>query len=106
MIQGIYDSNGVRFRFPKHWELHEEHSDNQLSITVSSPGTSFWSLLIFFDALSMEELMETALDTFREEYEELDVYPVVETICQRESIARELEFVCLEMINSAFLRAF
>ena len=50
--------------------------------------------------------METALDAFREEYAELDIYPVVETICHRESIARDLEFVSLELINSAFLRAF
>ena len=47
-----------------------------------------------------------ALNAFREEYEELDIYPVAETICHRESIARDLEFVCLEMMNSAFLRAF
>ena len=105
-MQGIYDSNGVRFRFPKHWELHEEHSDNQLSITVSSPDTSFWTLSLFFNPLQENELIETALDAFREEYEELDIYPVEETVCRRESIARDLEFVSLELINSAFLRAF
>ena len=105
-MQGLYDSNGVRFRFPERWELHEQRSDNQLSITVSSPETSFWTLSLFFDALPEDELMETALDAFREEYEELDIYPVAEIICHRESIARDLEFVCLELINSAFLRAF
>jgi hypothetical protein len=105
-VQGIYDSNGVRFRFPEHWELHEERSENQLSITVSSPDTSFWTLSLFFKPLQEDELMETALDAFREEYQELDIYPVVETICHRESIARDLEFVCIELINSAFLRVF
>jgi hypothetical protein len=105
-MQGIYDSNGVRFRFPEHWALTEEHSDNQLSITVSSPQTSFWTLSLFFDALPEDELMETTLNIFREEYEELDIYPVAVTICHRESISRDLEFVCLELINSAFLRAF
>ena len=105
-MQGIYDSNGVRFRFPQHWKIHEEHSDNQLSITVSSPKTSFWTLSLFFDSLPEDELMETALDAFREEYEELDIYPVAETICHRESLARDLDFFCFELMNSAFLRAF
>ena len=106
IMQGIYDSNGVQFRFPQHWELHEERFDDQLTITVSISETSFWTLSLFSSALQENELMETALDAFREEYEELDIYPVVETICHRESIARDLEFVCLELINSAFLRAF
>ena len=105
-MQGIYESNGVRFRFPEHWELHEEHSNNQISITVSSPETSFWTLSLFFNSMQEHELMESALDAFREEYKELDIYPVAETLCHRESIARDLEFVCLELINSAFLRAF
>jgi hypothetical protein len=105
-MQGNYDSNGVRFRFPEHWELHEDRSDDQLSITVSSPETSFWTLSLFFNPLQEDELMETALDAFRKEYQELDIYPVTETICDRESVARDLEFVCLELINSAFLRTF
>ena len=50
--------------------------------------------------------METALDAFRKEYEELDIYPVSETICDRDCLARDVEFVCLELINSAFLRTF
>ena len=105
-MQGIYDSNGVRFRFPEHWELHENRTDDQLSITVSSPETSFWTLSLFFNPLQEEELMETALDAFRKEYEELDIYPVSETICDRDCLARDVEFVCLELINSAFLRTF
>lgn len=97
---------GVRFRYPDRWELSEEPSDEGTTITVSSSGASFWTLSLFFDCPAPKDVVEQALDTFRAEYDELDVYSVSLELCQRPTSARDIEFVCLEMLNSAFLRSF
>jgi len=101
-----YDAHGIRFRYPSHWELSEEQVDNEISITVASGETSFWSIILFLDGLRPEELIESALSVFRDEYDDIDDYEVEAEICNRRCVARDIEFVCMELINSAFLRSF
>ena len=105
-MQNSYHEHGVRFQYPSHWELTERQSPNEVTITVSSPETSFWSLVMFFDRPSPENLIESAIGAFREEYDEIDVYPAEAMLCARTNVARDVEFVCLDLINSAFVRAF
>lgn len=102
----IYQSNGVCFRYPGMWELSEEQNENEVTITVTSPETSFWSITILSERPNPEDVNESAVNAFREEYDELDIYPSEIELCHRTSVARDLEFVCLELLNSAFLRAF
>ncbi len=101
----IYEARGVQFQYPSDWELSEQTDGPETTITVSNVGTAFWSLTIFADQPSPEAVVESALKAYREEYEELDIYPSETSICNCETIARDLEFVCLELINSAFLRS-
>ena len=102
----LYHAHGIEFRYPGYWELGEEQSEDEISITVASPETSFWSLTLFFDGPPPEELIASALDAFREEYDEFDIYPTEAELCRRTSVTCDLEFVCFELLNSAFLRAF
>ena len=46
------------------------------------------------------------LQAFVEEYEELDVEPWADTLAQRPAVGWDIEFFCLELPNSAYLRAF
>jgi len=101
-----YHAHGVQFRFPSSWELSEQSRGNEAAITVESPETSFWSLWLFFDCPTPQRVLETAVSALEQDYDEIDVYPVEARMCRRESLARDVEFVCLELINSAFLRAF
>ncbi|MGH7202691.1 MAG: hypothetical protein ACREJB_18945 [Planctomycetaceae bacterium] len=105
-MQEVYAKHSVRFRYPEDWELGEEEHGEDLVITVSSPETSFWSLSLFLDRPTPQRVMETAIGAFREEYEEMDVYSPEVSVCMRDTVARDVEFVCLELINGAFLRAF
>ena len=105
-LQEVYQGHGVGFRYPAAWELSEQRAGNEVTITVSSAETSFWSVVLCSDAPRPEDLIESALEAFRDEYEELDIYDAQASMCRRPTIACDLEFVCLELINSAFLRAF
>jgi hypothetical protein len=105
-MEELYEEHGIRFRYPAYWELTEQEDEEATSITVASPETSFWSISLFKDGPSPQQVLESALEAFREEYPEVDVYASTARTGERAGVARDVDFVCFELINSAFLRAF
>ncbi|MCY2968757.1 MAG: hypothetical protein NT069_34880 [Planctomycetota bacterium] len=101
-----YAKHGISFIYPPRWELAEQAEPGQVTITISSPGTSFLTLCLFTDRPEPAEVAEAALDAFREEYPELDVYRAQARVGKRSAVAWDVEFFCLEMTNSARVRAF
>jgi len=55
-------------------ELSDSVTDEQLSITGSSPLTAFWTLSLFPDCPSPTMSCTPVLDVFSEEYPEMDDY--------------------------------
>ena len=102
----IYLSHGIRFRYPAAWEIDERDVDGEVTITVSSPGATFWTVSLYPHGPEPAQVMETALKAYRDEFKDLDVYPVSVDLCQRTTTARDLDFVCLDLIHSGGLRTF
>lgn len=105
-MDATYQFHGVKFRYPREWEITEQQTDEQLSITVSSPLTAFWTLSLFPDCPEPEDVVDTVLEAFQEEYTEMDDYPSKERVGKRPTIARDIDFVCLDVLNLARVRAF
>ena len=105
-MEAIYQLYGVKFRYPSEWELSEQQTDEQISITVSSPQTAFWTLNLFPDCPLPHDVVDTVLDVFHEEYSEMDDYPSQVRVGKRPTVARDIDFVCLEVFNLAGVRAF
>ena len=101
----VFEGHGIRFEYPDDWILHEQSSPEEITLTVHSPDTSFWSVTLIFDRPDPQRVVDTVLDTFREEYTEIDVYPSDDRLHDQPTQACELDFVCHELIGSAFLRA-
>ncbi len=101
-----YAAHGVTFSYPADWELTEQDRDIEITITVASPHTSFWTLTLFLDRPDPESVVETVLDAFREEYPDLDIYRSKARLCDCKTVSRDIEFFCLELVNSAWVRAF
>ena len=102
-----FAGHGLRFRFPESWAVTDESSPDKVAVTVQSDGTSFWTVAVFPDAPRPERVIESAVSAYRDDYTEIDVYPV-ET---KEGpsglvVSRDLEFVCLELIAAAHVEAF
>ena len=70
----IYEGHGIRFRYPAWWEVSVQEDDECALITVDSPETSSWSVSLFFDGPPPEAVVNSAVEAFREEYDEVDVY--------------------------------
>lgn len=101
----VFEGHGIRFEYPDDWILHEQSSPEELTLTVHSPDTSFWSLTLLFDRPDPQHVIDSVLETFREEYTEIDVYPSDARLNDQPTNACELDFVCHDLIGSAFLRA-
>lgn len=101
----VFEGHGVRFEFPDDWILHEQESPEEVSITINSQETSFWSLTLLFDRPDIHEVVEAVINTLQEEYTELDVYPSEARLGDSHTVARDIDFVCHELIGSAFVRA-
>src|SRR6185369_7907984 len=99
-----YSNHGVRLDYPANWEISEQVRDGELTVTVASPGTAFGSLSLYFDKPDPDDVMETVLAAFREEYPDLGAYPVRDRVCDTETLAQDIEFVCWELLNSAWAR--
>lgn len=104
-MQQEYSRHGIRFHYPGEWEVSEQRDGQQVSITVASPHTSFWTVTLCADRPDPNDIVAAVLDAFEQEYDELDVYPTKARICRRAAVARDIDFVCLELLNVARVRA-
>lgn len=104
----LFNEYGISFEYPDDWELtkqvDEEHGEIQIS--VSSEESSFWVISLYVVDIPPEDLLNRSLEVFRDEYDELDIYKTDVKLAGKTCLARDLEFVCSELINSAFLRVF
>ncbi|MFT5324612.1 MAG: hypothetical protein ACI8P0_002476 [Planctomycetaceae bacterium] len=101
----VYEEHGVRFEYPDNWELSHEHHDADFSVTIESEGTAFWMLSVLQGRPVAEDVIEAALESFRAEYDPVDVYESEDSICMLPTVARNVDFYELEMVNRASLRA-
>jgi hypothetical protein len=101
-----YHGPGFRFRYPVDWGVEEDQPGEEFTVTVRPRGetTAFWSVTMLRDRPPPQLTLRTILRAFEEEYAELDSYPVEERIAGQEAVGRDLEFFCLELTNSAFVR--
>ncbi len=101
-----YTGEQVNFRYPADWQLLEEDRSGEKSLTLTGPGTVFWSLTLLPQRLDPGDVLQAALAAFREDYPELDIYgsPSVEDKAAEQTA--EVGFMCLELTNSAFLKSF
>lgn len=101
-----YSKHGIRFKYPSDWTLTEQTNDQEITISTQSDGTSFWTLMLFHSRPDLDEVLDTVVAAFEQDYEDVDVMSVVDSLCGLPSLGRELDFVCYDLVNSASVRAF
>ncbi len=105
-MEQCYTGLGLRFRYPSDWALSEELGELEANVTVSSPQTAFWSVTILRQRPQPRDVLRAAILAFEEEYDELDIVESEIEVAQQRVLAIEIDFVCLELTNTAFLCAF
>jgi hypothetical protein len=101
----LFRNYGIQFRYPDDWTLHEEEGEEQVTLTVSRDPACFWSLTLLEDQPDPAEVLDEAIDAYREEYPDLDVSDAKAMLARRPAVACDLEFFCHDLCNTARLRA-
>lgn len=102
----VYAGLGVRFRYPRHWSVQEESSDEQTTITVQSPATTYWSLSLFEGRPDPEQIVSSVVCAYQESYPDLDIYDSDVQVLGVPALAMELDFLCLDLVSTASLMVF
>lgn len=100
-----YHSHGVSFSYPGQWTLEEQQDGNDVLLTVSVGNTCFWLLRILPECPPPPQVVDSCVRGFREEYEDVEVEKTEDKLAEMPAVARDLQFFCLELVNSAALRS-
>ena len=103
--EAAYRAHGVQFHHPGDWTVTEDVGPDETTISVQSSGTSYWSLTLIDDAPDPSDIIDTVLGVYRGEYTDLDVYEPPPKF-RFSAVARDIDFVCLDLVNSASVMAF
>lgn len=104
-MPSTFNSFGVSFQYPDGWALEVEEEDGGHDITVYGQDGSFWSLTINggADPLELAQIVVQAMD---EQYDELDAEAATDMIAGQELVGFDVNFYCLDLTNTAQIRAF
>ena len=102
----VFDAHGLKFTYPADWMLDEQDGDEEVTISLTNGKTSLWSVTLLFGRIPPQEVIDTALEAFRSEYGNIDEYAASVSLCEYPTIGVDIDFACLELNNSAFMRAF
>jgi hypothetical protein len=106
-MPAIYDKLGIRFQYPENWTLDEKDVlEGENTVSVYSPEGAFWSIVFHSSGVSPEDLAAQALKVMKKEYEQLDAESVQETVEGQKLVGYDLNFYCLDLTNTALIRAF
>lgn len=104
-MPGIFDSSGIRFQYPDSWRLEEsDESDEGHTVSVESPGGSFWSVTRCEADADRESLAKAALKAIQETYPAVDVDQVSEEIAGHELVGYDACFFQFDLTNTAQIR--
>jgi len=98
--------HGIAFQYPDNWTIDEADSlADCKSVTVYSPGGAFWSIMLSPCSRDPHSFSKVAIEAMREEYEELDIEEIEETIAGRLMSGYDMHFYCLDLTNTACVRS-
>jgi hypothetical protein len=104
-MPALFDKLGIRFQYPENWTLEaEEASEAKQAVSVYSPDGAFWTVMRHAADADAAELAEAAMLAMREEYDEIDSEAATEELVGFELSGYDLNFYCLDLTNTAWIR--
>jgi hypothetical protein len=104
-MPALFDKLGIKFLYPDDWTLEPSTDEDQQGATVYSPGGAFWSVVVRGRDDDPVELAKVAMAAIGDLYTDIDTEAVEETIGGHELVGYNLNFYCLDLTNTAQIRA-
>lgn len=100
-----YHGHGVRFTHPEDWIVTEEDHGATVNIHLQTPGMAFWMLTLLPPHTDVVDVVDASVAAFEDEYEQVDRYDRSLEFDDVRTAGCDLDFVCLDLVNSACIRA-
>jgi len=102
-----YDDHGIRFNYPSDWTLETDDDVLRTTVSVHAPdGVAFALVAIDASRPDPTAMAEQALNAMTEEYPDVDIRPVLETIGGHRAVGHDIDFLALDVPNSCSIRCF
>jgi hypothetical protein len=102
-----FEKYGVKFLYPENWSLTDEtEPDDQSwpkSVSLQSPGGSFWTLHIYEGGVNIRSLVREAVAALSEEYPEIEEEELL-TCTDGADYGYDLNFYYLDLLITAQVR--
>jgi hypothetical protein len=106
-VFSTYNKDGVAFAYPENWKLDEESDDEaRVSLTVSSPNTAFWTLIVYAGLLDLDSVVDQTLAALKLEYPELEAFDAQELVAGSTLRGKDATFFYLDLTSTTRIRAF
>ena len=100
----VYENHGIRLSIPAGWAVTEQiGEDGDITISVED-GDAFWALTLLRDRPRIEQVLTEAQSAFADEYKDVDATELSTTLSNFAGVGLDLNFICLELINTAAMR--
>jgi hypothetical protein len=104
-MTACYERSGIRFLYPENWRVTDEQlNDSPLSVSVESPDTGFWTLMVYDAGIDPDALIAQVLESMEDEYEGVESSAIVDRFDDVESTGCDMLFYCLDLVVNS--RAF
>ncbi|TWT99757.1 hypothetical protein Pla108_07000 [Botrimarina colliarenosi] len=101
-----YNQAGVSLAYPENWTLEEDHDEEaRLNLTITSPNTAFWTLIVYAEPLDLALLLDQTLAALKEEYPELESADTLEEVAGVPLLGKDATFFYLELTSTVHIRA-
>jgi hypothetical protein len=102
-----FDDCGVRFAYPRGWQVEVTEEDEVITVSVHSPSEPAFALVTLDPRrLDADEVADNALEVMREEYPDLDATPAQGQVAGYPSTGHDAEFFALDVTNACAIRCF
>lgn len=100
-MTAVFENSQIRFIYPENWTIAEDGSMDPPTVTVQSPSSGFWTLIMYSDEYDPDELTTQVVAAMDEEYEALESNPTTLELAGAELHGYEMFFSCLDLVVSA-----
>lgn len=105
-MPALYEHFGIRFLYPENWSLVDEEREAwPRSVTVQNEETCFFSLHVYPAKQDMGPIIDTVIESIREEYSELEILEAKEKVGDVPAQGVDICFFYLDLLVEAKIRA-
>ena len=101
-MTAVYEKHGLRFMYPENWKLTDgQEVDLPYQVTVETPAGGIWSVNIFPEDVSTDELLEEAIAGLHETYDDVELSETTSDFEGFVTKGVEAFFYCLDFVVTA-----